>query len=174
MWYDVHVESLLNIRGSSKNLASIGITEKNNSLREFSTCKHKSDKNRNLDDFYSIKTTGWTILYPALSTQITFFDNKAGIVFVQKFYLEKRTKNFLKYLSYIGEYGPDNVRCEFPETGRKYYINKISTSGSLVKSILATDIDWPFPGTYYKSISSTVRAFSFFYPNLSTSQKNLF
>ena len=124
-----------------------------------------------MDDFYSIKRTGWTILYPALSTQITFFDNNAGIIFVQKFYLEKRTKNFLKYLSYIGEYGPDNVRCEFPEIGRKYYIYKISTSGSSVK---ATDSDWPFPGTYYKSIGSTVRGFSFSYPNLSTSQKNLF
>ena len=51
MWYDVHVESLTNIRGSSKNLSSIRIYEKNNSLREFSTCKHKSDKNINLDDF---------------------------------------------------------------------------------------------------------------------------
>ena len=28
MWYDVHVESLLNTRGSSRNLATIGITEK--------------------------------------------------------------------------------------------------------------------------------------------------
>ena len=28
MWYDVHVESLLNIRGSSRNLATMGITEK--------------------------------------------------------------------------------------------------------------------------------------------------
>ena len=27
MWYDVHVESLLNIRGSSRNLATMGITE---------------------------------------------------------------------------------------------------------------------------------------------------
>ena len=51
MWYDVHVESLTNIRGSSKNLSSIRIYENNNSLREFSTCKHKSDKNINLDDF---------------------------------------------------------------------------------------------------------------------------
>ena len=28
MWYHVHVESLLNIRGSSRNLAIIGIIEK--------------------------------------------------------------------------------------------------------------------------------------------------
>ena len=87
-----------------------------------------------------------------------------------KFYFEKRTKTFLKYHWYIGQY----VRCEFPEIGRKYYIYKKATSGSSVKSILATDSHWLFQGTYYKSIGNTVRGFGFFYPNLSTSQKNLF
>ena len=33
MWYDEHVESLLNLRGFSRNLAAMGITEKNNFLR---------------------------------------------------------------------------------------------------------------------------------------------
>ena len=33
MWYHVHIESLLNIRGSSKNLAIIGITEKTTFLK---------------------------------------------------------------------------------------------------------------------------------------------
>ena len=42
MWYDVHVESLLNIKGSSKNLAAIGMTEKNNFIREFSRYLHKT------------------------------------------------------------------------------------------------------------------------------------
>ena len=34
MWYDVHIESLLNIRGSSRNLASMGITEKKKTFSE--------------------------------------------------------------------------------------------------------------------------------------------
>ena len=34
MWYDVHVESSLNIRGSSRNLATMGITEKKNFFLE--------------------------------------------------------------------------------------------------------------------------------------------
>ena len=42
MWYDVHVESLLNIKGSSKNLAAMGMTEKNNFIREFSRYLHKT------------------------------------------------------------------------------------------------------------------------------------
>ena len=103
MWYDVHIESLLSIRGSWKNLASIGISEKNNFLREFSRYKHKNDKNTNQDDFYSIKRTDWTVLYPALLTQIIFFDNKVRLIFVTKFYHKKKTKNVLKYLSYVGE-----------------------------------------------------------------------
>ena len=53
MWYDVHVESLLNIRGSSRNLASMGITEKNNFLREFSRYLHKDQRQ---DNFYSSGT----------------------------------------------------------------------------------------------------------------------
>ena len=71
-------------------------------------------------------------------------------------------ENFLTYLEYTGEYGPDNVRCEYPEVGWKYYEYKKSTSGSSVKSLLATDSDWPFPDTYYKSIGITVRGFGFF------------
>ena len=34
MWYDVHVEYLLNIRGSSRNLVAMGITEKKKTFLE--------------------------------------------------------------------------------------------------------------------------------------------
>ena len=70
-----------------------------------------------------------------------FFDNKVRRIFVPNFFHDKRAENFLKYLEYVGEYGPDNVRCEYPEVGRKYYEYKRSTSGSSVKSLLATDSD---------------------------------
>ena len=66
MWYDVHIESLLNIRGSSRNLASMGITEKKkNFLREFSRHLHKDQRQ---DNFYSLRTWKWTVLYPAISS----------------------------------------------------------------------------------------------------------
>ena len=104
---------------------------------------------------------------------MTFFSNKIGRVFVRKFFYDKRAENFLKYLEYVGGYGPDNVRFEYPEAGRKYYQYKKSTSGLSVKSLLATDSDWPFPDTYYKSTGSTVRGFDIFNPNLSDSLKNV-
>ena len=43
MWYDVHVESLLNIRRSCKNLAAMGMTEKNHFLGEFSRYLYKTE-----------------------------------------------------------------------------------------------------------------------------------
>ena len=89
-----------------------------------------------------------------------------------RFFHEKRARNFLKRLDYVGEYGPDNVRCEYPETGRTYYEYEKSTDTS-AKSVLETDSDWPFPETYYKSIGSIVRRFGEFFPNLSDSLKNL-
>ena len=49
-WYDVRVESLLNIRGSSRNLVTMRLTEKNNFFREFSRYLHKTER---LDNVYS-------------------------------------------------------------------------------------------------------------------------
>ena len=51
MWYDVHVESLLSITGSSRILAAMGITEKNNFLREFIRYLHKTERQ---DSFYGL------------------------------------------------------------------------------------------------------------------------
>ena len=80
MWYDIHV----------------GITEKNNFLRQFSRYHHKNQGAE--DNFYSLRTWSWTFLLPALSTQIVLFSSKIGRVFVPKFHHEKRARNFLKYL----------------------------------------------------------------------------
>ena len=72
MWYDLHVESLLNIKGSFRNLAAMEITEKNNFLREFSGYLHKTERQNN---FYSLQRRNWAVLYPALSTQLICFGN---------------------------------------------------------------------------------------------------
>ena len=153
MWYDVHIESILNITGSSRILATMGITEKNNFLREFSRYLHKTERH----NFYSLQSGNWTFLDSALSRKLIFFfffGNKVGRVFVPKFFHDKR--------AYVGEFRPDNVRCEYPEVERKYYKYKKSTSGSSVKSFLVTDSDWSFPYSYYKSIGSTAKGFVFF------------
>ena len=76
MWYDIHVENILDIKRSSRNLAVIGITEKKkkNFLRQFSRYYHKTQEAE--DNFYSSQTWSWTVLFPALSTQIVLFSSK--------------------------------------------------------------------------------------------------
>ena len=125
MRHDVHVENLLNIRRSFRNLAKTGLTEKNNFLRENSRFNHKNEKTKG--NFYSKRTWKWTVLIPALSSRMILNSSKIRRDFAPKFYHEKRARNFLKYLVYVGEHGPDNTTCEYRDIGRKYYEYKKST-----------------------------------------------
>ena len=93
------------------------------------------------------------------------------MLWYQKFSHEKRARNFHKHLEYVGEYGPDNAQCKYPEIWRKYeYIKSTDVSS---RSVLATDSDWPFPKTYCKSIGGTIRVFVFFPQNLTDSPRSL-
>ena len=150
------------IQKSSSN----GNNWKNNFLRQFSRYHHKNQGAE--DNFHSWPIWSWTVLLPSLSTQIILFSNKIRRVFVPKFYYEKRARNFLKHLVYVGEHGPNKTRCEYPEGGTKYYEYKKSTDVSS-KSTLPTDSDWHFPETYCKSIGTTVGRLGFFFWNLSDS-----
>ena len=105
MWTDIHIENILNISGNSKNLDTVGINEKNLLLRTISGYLHDSPRQ---DNFYCYQIKHWTVLCAVLSSQIFFYENKVGRIFVPKFYHDKRDTNFLKFLSYVGEYGPDN------------------------------------------------------------------
>ena len=124
MWTDIHVERILNINGNSKNLDTVGINEKNLLIRRISCYLHDSPRQ---DNFYCYQTQHWTVLYAGLGavpSQILFPENKVGRIFIPKFYHDKRDTNFLKFLSYVGEYGPDNSRCKFPQIGRKLFKHK--------------------------------------------------
>ena len=99
------------------------------------------------DNFYSLSTRKWAGLIPALSAQIALITSKVWHVFVPKFCHEKRARNVLKHLVYVGEHTPDNTQCKYKEIDRKYYEYKKSIDVSS-KSILATNSDWPFPKTY--------------------------
>ena len=79
-----------------------------------------------------------------------------------KFYHDKGDTNFLKFLSYVTEYGPDNLRHEFPQIGRKLYQYKKETTTSLTRTIQSTESDWSFPQKYFKNIGLTVRELNFF------------
>ena len=79
------------------------------------------------------------------ATRLYFYEYTVGRIFAPKFYHDKRDPNFLKFLSYVGEYGPDNSHCEFPQIGRKFYEYKKKAGVSIARIIQPTDLDWPFP-----------------------------
>ena len=157
-----------------KNLDTAGINEKNLLLRTISGHLHDSPRQ---DNFYCCRIQHWTVLYAGLgmvSSQILFYENKVWRIFVPKLYHDKRDTNFLKFLSYVRQYGPNNSRWKFPQIGRKLNEYKNPPTVSLTRAIQSTDSDWPFPQTCFKNIGLTIRGFNFFYPNLSTSLKNFF
>ena len=112
MWWEIHVEVILRVTENSKNLSSVSLIEK-------------------------IPFTGRSVT----PSQILFHKNKFASIFVPKFYHDKRDTNFLKFLSYVGEHGPDNLRCEYLQIGRKLHEYKKKTAGSSARSIQSTDLD---------------------------------
>ena len=116
MWTGIHVERILRISGNSKTLDTVGINEKNLFLIMISGYLHDSPRQ---DNFFCYKKQNWTVPHSLLGVnQTLFYENKVERIFVPKFYHDKRDTNFLKFLSYVGEYGPDNSCCEFPQIGR--------------------------------------------------------
>ena len=123
IWTDINVEHILRISGNSKNLDTVGINDKNLLLRAISGYLHASSRE---DNFFGYKKQNWTVLHSLLlgsnqTHQTLFYENKVECIFVHKFYHDKRDTNFLKFLSYVGEYGPGCSRCKFPQIGRKSY-----------------------------------------------------
>ena len=100
MWTDIHVECILNISENSRNLATAGLNEEIFLLRTVSGYLHNSPRQ---DNFYCFEIQQWTVLYPALSTQIIFFENKVGRISVPKSYYDKKGTNFFKFLSCVGD-----------------------------------------------------------------------
>ena len=99
---ELHVLNILNIKGSHRNLAAMSPTEKNQYLQNYSQYVHRSTDN--LDVFYSNFNKTRTILFHALESRLVYFGHKIERLFVPKFYHDRKNKNFLKNLQYIGEY----------------------------------------------------------------------
>ena len=113
-------------------------------------------------------------MHAVLSSQIIFYQSRAGRLFVLKFYHDRASINFSKHLTYLGEIKPENSSSEFrhPGIGRKYYSYKETNFSR--HTFLSEDIDWPFPDTYFKSIGLPVREFQFLSQNLSNFLKIFF
>ena len=123
MEQEFHVLNILNISGASGSLASMGPTEKNIYLRNYSQYVHRSTDH--LDVFYSKFNKTNVVLFHALDGMMVYFDRKIEKLFVPKFYHDNRTKTFLKTLKFVRVWDTiENKKLfEYPgKLGRKLYI----------------------------------------------------
>ena len=166
IYYKNHIVNMLNIRGASRNLAIMSLHEKNTFLRLLTKYFHQNSTEN--DDFYSYFNKDNTVLYHALMSVMVYYNRKIQRLFVPKFYHERKSKNFLKTLKFIGEWDIiDKIGfSEFPnEFGRKLYEYQKDPAHDRATSLQTSDVDWPMPDTYFKSIGPTLRGFSFLFPN---------
>ena len=97
MWWEIHVEAILRVTENSKNLSSVSLLEKNTLLRIVSGYYHNSPRQ---DNFYCFQPQYRTVLYTGRSvipSQILFYENNVGRIFVPKFYDYKRDTKILNF-----------------------------------------------------------------------------
>ena len=100
IYYKNHIVNMLNICEASRNLATMNPHEKNTFLRLLAEYFHqKSTEN---DGFYSYFNKDNVVLYHALSNVMLYYHREIQRLFVSKFYHERKSKNFLKALKFIG------------------------------------------------------------------------
>ena len=136
--------------------------EKNTLLRITSGYYHNSAGNNN---FYCFQPQYRTSLYTGRSiipSQILFYENNVGRIFVSKFYHDKTDTNFLKFLSYVGEHRPNNLPCKYRQIGKKMYKYKKKTAGPSARSIQSTDLGWTFLGNIFQKYWSHRKGVWFF------------
>ena len=91
---------------------------------------HKSALNiTGFDDLYSIYFRPHTIILKDSSFLIKKFSNSIQKLLVPKFYLDRRQKNFLKDMRFVGKYPKINESsfCRFKAIGRQLYEHRVNT-----------------------------------------------
>ena len=91
-------------------------------------------------------------------------------------YHNRRDKNFLKNLIYIGEKKEIDERYFYEEgtlLGRRLYEYQIDKNNTRPLNIHPTDLDWPFLDKFYESIGYTVHGFLFKFKNLPNSLSSI-
>ena len=166
--YDTKImESMLGITGLRMNLRDMSTAQKNGYLRRYTRHKHqgKADEPKQ-DIFYSAFNRCYTPLYHTSDKIMVAFSKRIGKLFVPKFYQDRKHNNFLKNFKFVGEIDKidQDDFAEVEEFSRKIYEYNKDPS-NLEKFTLNSNLVWPLPKTYYKSIGVTVEGFSFTFPN---------
>ena len=140
--------------------------EKNLYLRHFDA------KSRYSGNLYTGWEKQWTVLKPIFAARTVFFESRTEYIFVAKFYHDRASSGFFKYLRYIVKTQGNNALSELgPECGRTLYIYK--SDSTRTPTISDSDLDWCFPDKYSFDKGLAVRGFTFTFPNLKNSLKYL-
>ena len=127
------------------------------------------------DEFYSGINKSFVVLSHALSNTVLRFTDRIQRLFVPKFYHDRKDKNVLKDLIYIGEKKEIDEKCffEVPLLGRKLYEYQINRNKKRPKTIHPKNLDWSFPDKFYESIGYTIHGFTFKFKNLPNSLSSI-
>ena len=86
---EMHIKAILRTTENSKSLSSLGLLEKNIMLKTISGYYHDSTIEDTMIHLYTRPGV--------IPSQIFFYDNKVGHIFVPKSYHDKRDTNFLNF-----------------------------------------------------------------------------
>ena len=154
LFNEQHLKGLIGITTSSNDFTYLTPQEKTGYLQRLTLNLHKGVKGTNsynLSVFLSPMTNlPATILIYILSQSIVRYTNRIKRLFVTRFYHDRKDRNFLKGLVYVGE-KPEIDEIGFnqlPVLERKLYEYQINKNDkNLIKpiEINSKDLDWPFP-----------------------------
>ena len=179
LYYEIEFKKLLKITGTEHDFTSMIPEEKNDFLNRLTKAIHKEDEIQygNSHTFYSgANSSAFVVLTYFLSYAVLRFTNKIQRLFVPKFYHERKDKNFLKGLIYIGEKKEIDERYFYEDgasLGRRLYEYQIDKNNKKQLTIHPRDLDWPFPEKFYESIGYTIHRFSFKFKNLPSSLSDI-
>ena len=116
------------------------------------------------------------VLVYIISYAVLRYTEKIKRLFVSRFYHDRKDKNFLKNLKYIGEKKEIDERY-FSEQGtsfgRRLYEYQVDENNKRAINIHPRDLGWPFPDKFYESIGYTIHGFSFKFKNLPNSLSHI-
>ena len=170
---------MFKITGTEHDCKSMTPEEKNDFLNGLTKAVHREDELQygNSHTFYSgANSSASVILSYILSYAVLRFTEKIQRLFVPKFYLERKGKNFFKGLIYIGEKKEIDERYFYEDgtsLGRRLYEYQIDKNNKKPLTIHPRDLYWPFPEKFYESIENTIHGFLFKFKNLSSGLSNI-
>ena len=173
------LKALLKITGTKHEFTSMTPEERNDFLNKLTKATHKQSDlyYGNSDSFYSGTTNGSSVVLSyILSYAVLRFTKKIQRLFVPKFYHNRRDKNFLKDLIYIGEKKEIDEKYFYEDgtsLGRRLYEYQIDKNNKRSLNIHPRDLDWHFSDRFYDSIGYTVHGFSFKFKNLPNSLSSI-